>query len=854
MRVKPYFVFLVTLFLSACHDVTNEKVVTKRTVDRYLVADDKDFAVDYQSTTKKLWADDKISVVNAEPQVITLNACKGESEIFILFFEPKKNLEQVNITISDLKNSVDQSIIKKDIFTVHVLGKVAALDARGEKRLAFDKIYNVNECDLKNGERSAFMIKFRIPYGVEPGCYRASIFIAAAETQLVQIPLEIKIYDFNLSKKVHLRFSAGFPKYKPSKNPLKRRPGDQTLSVDLAKVRPIWIKQLNNDRLYTQNVVIPPPGLTKEKGKYILDFTQFDKRIDELIKQKILFRARTPFLYFLGGHYWYPMEKYFGDLTSPAGDKTKRAGCAYLRNTNLRPEFLTGYLDVAKQVNEHINKKGYRPYFSDVLCDEPAIQLKGLVEKVGKALVENIPGIQPTMLGMPSSAAEFKEFRGIQKHLFINDSAFEMVFPQGFNDKKSSEILEVYGLNSALRLDKEPLFARLMFWWAWKMRVDSMWYWVLAEWSRPTPLTCYGGNSGFYVVYPDEKNVNSAFLTSIRYEQFREGLEDYEYLLELSKRSEAVRKKLNGARKDFPDRRRSDELAGQLIPLRGYLDGWVSDSNKYSIVKQRLFDEITAINQEPLVLIASDLFDGAKTQARKVTLKGLADSKAIISINGKLVDNTNGHFEFSQNLKNGANILTILVKRGLKEKQLTRVYYRQKQQHFKTIINDDFTFENGAYNGLDNWRCFDWGRKVGFGEFKSPEITTAVQVKTAGDPSMKSGHIRPDATHSGLRRKCELTPPADGRISFNFYTLNDIQFKLKIEVYGKLNGKKVKMQKWLPSEETGMFNRYSVNFNQLSKYQPGVVVNSIAIFVMETKETKQDWRYWIDDFKVEYPL
>ncbi|MCF6174526.1 MAG: DUF4091 domain-containing protein [Victivallaceae bacterium] len=849
MGVKSYFIFFVTLFLLACQLVAIEK-----SLDRYLVADNKDFSVYYQVTTKKLWADDKTSVVYAEPQVITLNACKGETEVFILFFELKKSLEQINITVSDLKNSVNQSIIKKDIFTVHLLGKVAALDARGKKRLAFDKIYNVNEYDLKNGKRSAFMIKFRIPYEVETGYYRATIFIAAAEKQLTQIPIKIKVYDFSLSKKVNLRFSAGFPKYKTSTNPLKRKPDDQTLPVDMAKVRSIWIKQLNNDRLSTQNTSIPTPGLTKENGKYILDFTQFDKRIDELIKQKVLFRARTPFLYFLGGHYWYPLERYFGDITSPAGDKTKRPGSTYLENTNLRPEFLTGYLDVAKQVNEHINKKGYRPHFFDVLCDEPAIQLKGLVGRLGKALVETVPDIQLSMLGMPSSASEFKEYRGIQTHLFISDAAFEMVFPKGFVDKKSNEIFEVYSLYSALQLDKEPLFARLMFWWAWKIRADSMWYWVIAEWSRPTPLTCYGGNGGFYVVYPDEKNVNSAFLTGIRYEQFREGLEDYEYLLELSKRSEAVRKKLNGARENFPDRRRSDELVGQLIISRGFLDGWVSDSNKYITVKQQLFDEITAINQEPLVLITSDLFDGAKTEANKVTLKGLADSKAVISINGKLVENTNGHFEFSQNLKNGANIVTILVKQGSKQKQLIRVYHRQKQQRFKTIINDDFTFKNGSYNGLDNWQCYDWGRGLGLGQFKPAEITTNGQVKATGDPSLKSGHIRPAATHSGLSRQCELTPPADGRISFNFYTLNDIQFKLKIEVFGKLNGKKVKMQKWFPSEETGMFNRYTVKFDQLSKYQPGVVVNGMAIFVIETKETRQDWRYWIDDFKVEYPL
>jgi hypothetical protein len=97
-------------------------------------------------------------------------------------------------------------------------------------------------------------------------------------------------------------------------------------------------------------------------------------------------------------------------------------------------------------------------------------------------------------------------------------------------------------------------------------------------------------------------------------------------------------------------------------------------------------------------------------------------------------------------------------------------------------------------------------------------------------------------------------PSEAAKISFKLYTLNDISFKLKIEVVGKLNGKKLKMQKLFPTEDTGTFNQYTVNLDQLSKYQPGVVVNHISIFVIETKNSTKDWRYWIDDFKVEYPI
>jgi len=847
MYKNLFICWILVLSATACFAV-------EKSLDQYLVADNNNFSVYYQVTTKKLWANAEISSSKPSQQEVTINACKGETEIFTLFFKVKKNLEKINIVISDLKHKSENSMLKKGIFSSQLLGTVNALDNKGKKRLAFDKVYNTSKTKLLKGKSSAFMIKLKIPYNIKSGYYNGNISILADKKQLAVIPIKIKIYDFALSPKGNLLFNAGLPKYKASSNPLKRKKGDQDLPVNISQVKATWIKQLNKDRIFTHNASIAKPILTKQDGKYILDFTKFDKQVDELIKKKVLFRARTPFLYIIGGHYWYPLEKYFGDITSPPGDKTKRPGSTYLENDNLRLDFLEAYIDVAKQVNAHINKKAYRPYFIDVLCDEPAIRLKSLVKKIGKALVKAVPDIQLAILGMPVLSAQLKEFRGIQKHLFIVDKYVEQVYPNGRFDKKNDEILEVYSLYSALTLDNEPLYSRLLFWWAWNVRADCMWYWVIGQWSRPSPLNCYGGNGGFYLVYPNKQNINSEFLTGIRYEQFREGLEDFEYLVELEKRFSKARKELKGTIKEFPDKTRSDEFAQQLVPSHRFLDRWVSDSNKYIKVKKALFDEIETINTAPLILTKSSIPDGATTENSKVSLTGLVNSKANISIDGKVVKNVNGRFSYIKNLKMGKNTLRVSVTKGSKKKIIKRVYYRKKKLKFKKIINDDFSLQNSSYNGLEYWKCYDWGRKNGSGKATPPELVLKGQVKKDGDASIKSGYIRPLSTHSGMSRTCKLEPPPNGKISFYFYTLNDVQFKLKIEVFGKLNGKKVKMQKWLPAEETGNFNKYTVNFNQLSKYQPGVVVNNISIFVIETKNSTQDWRYWIDDFKVEYPV
>ncbi len=73
----------------------------EKPLDQYLVADNNSFSVYYQVTTKKLWANTEISSSKFSKEKITINACKGETEIFTLFFKVKKNLENINITISD---------------------------------------------------------------------------------------------------------------------------------------------------------------------------------------------------------------------------------------------------------------------------------------------------------------------------------------------------------------------------------------------------------------------------------------------------------------------------------------------------------------------------------------------------------------------------------------------------------------------------------------------------------------------------------------------------------------------------------------------------------------------------------
>jgi len=123
---------------------------------------------------------------------------------------------------------------------------------------------------------------------------------------------------------------------------------------------------------------------------------------------------------------------------------------------------------------------------------------------------------------------------------------------------------------------------RILFWLAWKNRIDGFFYWGLNHWTRhrrvkenvePDPAKRWPNRPWFpvgwgdgYLIYPGP---DGRPLSSIRLEAIRDGLEDYEYLYLLRQRVEALKAHATEAQRAWITEAeallRLDEIAGDVF-------------------------------------------------------------------------------------------------------------------------------------------------------------------------------------------------------------------------------------------------------------------------------------------------
>ncbi|HID06464.1 MAG TPA: DUF4091 domain-containing protein, partial [Armatimonadetes bacterium] len=142
-------------------------------------------------------------------------------------------------------------------------------------------------------------------------------------------------------------------------------------------------------------------------------------------------------------------------------------------------------------------------------------------------------------------------------------------------------------------IDYPALDCRVVFWLTWKHRIDGFLYWSISNWWRVRdPLentqTFPGANGDGTLIYPGS---DGGPIDTIRWENIREGLEDYEYFVLLQKLvNEAVRR---GVRNDIIAHARK-LLAIDDSLVRNYAN-WSHDPTAYLATRSKMAQAIEAL-------------------------------------------------------------------------------------------------------------------------------------------------------------------------------------------------------------------------------------------------------------------
>ncbi len=208
----------------------------------------------------------------------------------------------------------------------------------------------------------------------------------------------------------------------------------------------------------------------------------------------------------------------------------------------LNPEFLKVYTYHLQHMGDFLKETGWLDRAVLKIWDEPSKEVFPIIKEIYRIAKKTLPTVKieagtsaRTTLSDILFLSKWVDVWGIDSRWYNEDFA-EQVHAKG------GEILMAE--NWRERLDYPALSIRLLPWELWKYHIDIHHFWGVDVWRTDpweTPVSQFKSDycTGI-LLYPDPKDGSP--VNSIRWELFREGLEDYEYLRLLEKEMDSLKR------------------------------------------------------------------------------------------------------------------------------------------------------------------------------------------------------------------------------------------------------------------------------------------------------------------------
>ncbi len=363
---------------------------------------------------------------------------------------------------------------------------------------------------------------------VPAGDYRGTVRFLADGRRLAEVPFVVHVWDFALPDENHL--AAIYD--------VRLGHGSSLWGKPLDDIYPEIVRFMAERRL-SPDAIRPAPTFEFKDGQVTADFTQFDKAAEFYFDELGLPFSYTPWSFYLFG-WGHPPKTFMGERPY-SGDPPYEVA----DRSRLRPEYKAAYQACLKHFWDHVKQKGWAEKFILYISDEPydrhehiRVQMRALCDMIHEVDAE-IPIYCSTWKHVPEwdgyldvwgighygrvAVDKMAELRAAGDRLwFTTDGqmctdtpycAVERLLPH-YCFKYNVQAYEFwgvgwltydpykYGWHSYIRQSGEP----------------GEYYWIR-----------YPNGDGF-LLYPGEPVDHPGLVSSIRLEQAREGVEDYEYL------------------------------------------------------------------------------------------------------------------------------------------------------------------------------------------------------------------------------------------------------------------------------------------------------------------------------------
>lgn len=450
---------------------------------------------------------------------------------------------------------------------------------------------------LETGLTQPLWLTFQAPAGARPGLYRCTLRLWQNDRLLTELPVEVTVRPFTLPADssfaaiYDLRLGRQWNDPGEPREPVRRR------VMELMKSR-----RLCPDRPETN------PAFRREGDQVVADFTAYDEEAAFYFDTMRFPRGYTPPFFYLFG-WGHPPRAILGEQPYEGGYPFEGAD-----RSRLRPEYKKAYQECLRLYWEHVKAKGWADRLVLYISDEPHFTHEHIRRQM-VALCEMIHEVDPEIPVFSSTWRHCPDWDG---SLDIWGVGHYGCFDVAEMERRKAAGDRIWFTTDGQMCTDTPYCAveRLLPHYSFKYGAEAYEFWGVG-WLTYDPYR-YGWHSYIhqssepgrefyvrypngdgYLLYPGKPLGIDGPVSSIRFEQAREGVEDYEYLQLLSGL-------LQKAPKTHPARERAKKALAEAaklveIPNAGgrYSSRFLPDPDAVFRVREQLAQAITALSPEP---------------------------------------------------------------------------------------------------------------------------------------------------------------------------------------------------------------------------------------------------------------
>jgi len=586
----------------------------------------QDFSIFGVSDLKRIFSDGYNLPLRQD--TIKLYGIRGEIISGQLVVQAETGLKNVSVQLEDLTDSQAQYQIPKTYISWNFVGIVPIetnapnqpdhyLVRKAPARFP-DYLMDERYLDMDKGTFQAIWLTLKIPRTAKAGDYKGNVFVSCKQG-IQSFPVRLIVYPLSMPQERHLKV-AEWANYG---NIEKYHGISEKYSGPWLDMLRIYAENQVNHR---QNVFQVPMNEIRisqlEDGSLDFDFSYFDTIAQVFWETGKMDYLETGELARFGEKGWSDTEIRLQDF-SVYSMAQKEA--IILGGEVVIPLLLPVF-------EAHLKEKGWLDKTLFHIKDEPSIHNAVAWEKVSAYMHNYAPNL--TRLDALETDYILKE-EGLEVAIPKLD-AFHSWFPsfKKWSDNGNELWFYTVGIYQGGELPNKtidvPLMDnRILHWLNYRYDATGFLHWGWNQWHTESPFTEVEMHVGDgWHVYPKQ----GGLLNSLRWEQMRNGIQDYEYFWLLEDRIQSLKDSLGSDFQWIDPSWRGKEIAGQVV---SNLKDHSQDPKVLNDAKIELIDEILQLDASPRLYIQTNPpANTSWTMHSSVAVLGWAEPGTKVIING----------------------------------------------------------------------------------------------------------------------------------------------------------------------------------------------------------------------------